>query len=38
MPRAAIEATKVDHILTLEQISPFLVKLGSLKTQEGNNS
>jgi two-component system chemotaxis response regulator CheB len=29
MPRAAIEATKIDHILTLEQIAPFLVKLGS---------
>lgn len=29
MPRAAIEATKVDHILTLDQIAPFLVKLGN---------
>lgn len=37
MPRAAIEATKIDHILTLEQIGPLLVKLGSLKRQEGNN-
>jgi len=27
MPRAAIAATKIDHILTLEQIGPFLVKL-----------
>jgi two-component system chemotaxis response regulator CheB len=37
MPRAAIQATKIDHILPLEQISPLLVKLGSLKRQEGNN-
>lgn len=37
MPRAAIEATKIDHILTLEQIGPFLVKLGSPKRKEGNN-
>lgn len=37
MPRAAIKATKVDHILTLEQISSFLVKLGSLERQEENN-
>ncbi len=34
MPRAAVEATKVDHILNLEQIGPFLVELGSLETQE----
>jgi two-component system chemotaxis response regulator CheB len=36
MPRAALKATKVDHILTLEQVAAFLVKLGSLKRQEGN--
>ena len=29
MPRAAIEATEVDYILTLEEIGPFLVKLGN---------
>lgn len=34
MPRAAVEATKVDHILTIEQIGPFLVELGGLETQE----
>jgi len=34
MPRAAVEATKVDHILTIEQIGPFLVQLGGLETQE----
>jgi two-component system chemotaxis response regulator CheB len=37
MPRAAIEATKIDHILTLEQIGPFLVKLGNPNRKEGNN-
>lgn len=37
MPRAAIATTKIDHILTLEQISPFLIQLGSQKTKEGNN-
>ncbi|UCH98584.1 MAG: chemotaxis protein CheB [Candidatus Aminicenantes bacterium] len=31
MPRAAIETTKVDHILPLEEIGPFLVKLASLE-------
>ena len=29
MPRAAIEATKVDHVLPLEEIGPFLAKLGT---------
>jgi two-component system chemotaxis response regulator CheB len=29
MPRAAIAATKIDHILPLEQIGPFLVKIGN---------
>ena len=32
MPRAAIATTKIDHILTLEQISPFLIQLANLKT------
>jgi len=31
MPRAAIAAAKIDHILPLEQIGPFLVKLASPK-------
>jgi two-component system chemotaxis response regulator CheB len=30
MPRAAIEATPVDYIVTLEEIGSFLTKLGSL--------
>ncbi len=29
MPRAAIAATKVDHILPLEEIGPFLVSLAN---------
>ena len=33
MPRAAIAATKIDHILTLEQICPFLLQLA----KEGKN-
>jgi two-component system chemotaxis response regulator CheB len=28
MPRAALEITKVDHILPLEKIGPFLVRMG----------
>ena len=35
MPRAAIAAAKIDHILTLKQIGPFLVKLGNLERKEG---
>jgi two-component system chemotaxis response regulator CheB len=35
MPRAAIAATKIDHILPLEQIGPFLVKLASPEIKEG---
>lgn len=35
MPRAAIAVTKIDHILTLEQIAPFLVKLANLEREEG---
>jgi two-component system chemotaxis response regulator CheB len=35
MPRAAIAATKIDHILPLEQIGPFLVKLASPERKEG---
>lgn len=31
MPLAAIETTKVDHILKLEEIAPFLVKLANQK-------
>jgi hypothetical protein len=34
MPRAAIEAAKIDHILTLKKITPFLVKLGNLKSEK----
>jgi two-component system, chemotaxis family, protein-glutamate methylesterase/glutaminase len=37
MPRAAIAATKIDHILTLKQICPFLVQLANMEPKEGNN-
>jgi two-component system chemotaxis response regulator CheB len=37
MPRAAIAATKIDHILPLKQICPFLVQLANMETKVGNN-
>ena len=37
MPRAAIAVTKIDHILPLKQICPFLVQLANMETKVGNN-
>jgi two-component system chemotaxis response regulator CheB len=34
MPRSALEAVNVDHILSLEEIGPFLVKLGNRVTRK----
>lgn len=38
MPLAAIETTKVDHILKLEEIAPFLVKLASQKVNANTHT
>jgi two-component system chemotaxis response regulator CheB len=38
MPQAALEATVVDHVVTLEQLSPLLMQLSELKKGDEHDS